>query len=114
MKTWAKCGRENPDSAECCSECGTELASASRKSSPTESSRAEKIAVLNNEAEAERLELELNQEQIPFAIVSHRDSAFNGIFQAGHGWGHVEAPAEYKSTILAMLEEIRGPNLADS
>ena len=66
-----------------------------------------RIAVLEHEVEAERLDVELNHQGIPHVMVSYGDSAFDGLFQAGHGWGHVEAPGKQKDAILSLLEGIR-------
>ena len=64
----------------------------------------ERIAVLDDEAQALLLATVLKEEGIPHAIVSHRDSAYDGLFQAGRGWGHVEAPAEFRTRILEVLQ----------
>jgi hypothetical protein len=69
----------------------------------------ERIAMLQSEIEAERLMVELNTRNIPHCIISHHDSAFDGLFQMYRGWGHVEAPADYKETIMSILESIREP-----
>src|SRR5437867_1303348 len=108
MKRCEYCGRENPDDASACRECGEEL---SRDTVADEGQMpVERIATVQNEIEAELLEAELTNRSIPHTIVSHSDSAFDGLFQVYHGWGHVEAPGEYKDAILSILEIIRQPN----
>src|SRR5438105_833985 len=106
MKTCGYCGKENEDRAEKCSECGTEL-----KENPAPPGASaehwERIAVVNSEAEAERLELELNNREIPHVMRSYGDSALDGLYQLGHGWGQVEGPEEHKAMILSMLQDIR-------
>jgi hypothetical protein len=106
MRTCTYCGRENGDEALRCMECGTELVA----QSPTPASDAEpwdRIAVLNSEVEAERLDLELTNRQIPHAIASYADSALDGIYQLGRGWGQVEAPVDCRTGVLDILRDIR-------
>ena len=43
-------------------------------------------------------------------MLSYHDTAYDGLFQGGRGWGHVEAPAEFREEILAT---IAGLNQAD-
>jgi len=105
MKTCPHCGEANADSATQCSKCAGDLAVAA---SADESFISwEQVAVLDNEAEAERLVLELENRQVPHVMVSYRDSALDGLFQFSHGWGHVEAPPEHKETVLSILHDIR-------
>ena len=105
MKKCIYCGRENNDDAARCSECGTEfVASAPAFELP---GPWERMAVLAHSVEADRLDVELNNRQIPHVMVSYGDSALDGLFQASHGWGHVEAPVEHKAAVLSTLEDIR-------
>ncbi len=67
----------------------------------------EKIAVLENEIESLRLGSELGARGIPYALRSYHDTAYDGLFQLSSGWGHVEAPPEYKEEIMGILEIIR-------
>jgi hypothetical protein len=62
----------------------------------------EKILVLNNEFEAERLEEVLKDRGIPYGIVPSADSVFEGINQLEWGWGYVEAPEKYGQEILEI------------
>jgi len=68
--------------------------------------RFEKIVVLDNEIEARLLDAILTDEGIPHMMRSYYDSAYDGIFQVSKGWGHVEAPAQYKEEILAVLKDL--------
>lgn len=67
----------------------------------------EKVAAVDNEAEAERLDVELNNQNIPHVMRSYHDSALDGIYQFSQGWGEVEAPNERKAEVLSILNDIR-------
>ncbi len=69
-----------------------------------------RIAGLNNEVEAGRLDAELTSRDVPHVMVCYHDSAYDGIFQAGLGWGHVEAEVSRREEILAVLEALRQPS----
>jgi hypothetical protein len=71
--------------------------------------RFEKIATLRNEVEALCLKGELEKRGLPHAIQSYYDLAYDGLFQASRGWGHVAAPIEYADEILGILDAIREP-----
>ena len=66
-----------------------------------------KILILENQMEAQRLDAILDEENIPHVVRSYHDSVYNGIFQAGRGWGSLEAPEEYKEKIEAIYEKMR-------
>ncbi len=66
-----------------------------------------KIVVFENEFEAKLVETILKERGIPHLIRSYHDSAYDGIFQAQKGWGHVEAPERYADEIKAIQQEIR-------
>jgi len=66
-----------------------------------------KVATLENEIEALRLESELDGRGIPYAVRSYHDTAYDGLFQLAAGWGHLEAPAQYREEILVILADIR-------
>ena len=66
-----------------------------------------KISILKNAIEAQRLEAQLKSEDIPHVIVSHHDSAYGTLFEQGRGYGHIEADEEHRERILALLEELR-------
>jgi hypothetical protein len=66
-----------------------------------------KAVVLDNELEARLMEATLKERDIPHMIKSYYDSAYDGLYQAQKGWGHVLAPEEYKEEIKAMQQDIR-------
>jgi len=67
----------------------------------------EKIAVIENEIQAQFLDAKLNELRIPHAIISYHDTALDGIFQTQQGWGHVEAPKEFRPEIHALLNDLK-------
>jgi hypothetical protein len=104
MKKCLYCGRENADGEISCGECGSELNTATPA---TEASVPwHKVAVLENEVEADLLDVELKSHGIPHVMVSYRDAALDGLFQTLRGWGHVEAPGGAKDQILSILKAI--------
>ena len=72
-----------------------------------------KIAVLDNQTQAKLLESVLNERGIPHIIRSYYDSAYDGLFQAQKGWGHVAAAEEHKQEIRAILDELREMDLSE-
>jgi hypothetical protein len=98
------CGTENEEKATTCQGCGQELS----PPPPSESVPPwVRIAVIDNEVEAELLDRYLDEDEIPHVMVSYSDAAFSGIYQTTHGWGHVEAAAEDREEIEAILKDIR-------
>ena len=71
----------------------------------------EKIVVVDSQVEARILEGVLKEHDIPHLIKSYHDSAYDGLFQAQKGWGHVAAPAEYKDEIKALYEGVKEGHL---
>jgi hypothetical protein len=69
--------------------------------------RLERVAAIENEVEAMCLAGELQQRDIPHLMRSYHDSAYDGLFQYGGGWGHVEAPAQYADEVRHILAELR-------
>lgn len=67
----------------------------------------EKIATIENEIESLSLSSELEGRNIPHAMRSYHDTAYDGIYQLSAGWGYVEAPVKYKDEILGILSAIR-------
>jgi hypothetical protein len=108
MKRCVHCGRENSDEATSCCECGTELIPAPLSAEPLRAWH--KVAVLEHEVEADRLDVELDNRKIPHVMVNYRDSALDGLFQFSHGWGHIEAPLEHEALILSILRDLRESN----
>jgi hypothetical protein len=68
--------------------------------------RAVKILSFNNEFEAKLLDEILNNKVIPHLIRSYHDSAYDGLWQNQSGWGHLEAPEEYREEILQVFNEM--------
>ena len=69
--------------------------------------KPEKILVLNNEFEAKLIEEILKEKGIPFMIRSFHDSAYDGLWQAKSGWGHLMASPVYKEEILKIYTEMQ-------
>jgi hypothetical protein len=65
-----------------------------------------KITVLDNEIEAQLMDSILTERNIPHRMKSYHDSAYDGIYQAQKGWGHIEAPLEYEGEILAIHADL--------
>ena len=68
--------------------------------------RFKRILTIENAVQAQILDALLAERSIPHAMVSYRDSVYDGIYQMGKGWGHVEASAEHEADILAIYEEM--------
>ena len=68
-----------------------------------------KILVLDNEVQAQLLDSVLTERSIPHIMCSYYDSAYDGLFQRGKGWGHVEAPEKYRKEILDLFTELTRP-----
>jgi len=68
--------------------------------------RYRKVVVLENEVEATLMEKILSEREIPHLIRSYRDSAYDGLFQAQKGWGHVEAPDEYRDEVKEIHRDL--------
>ncbi len=79
-----------------------------------EMDKIKKIAVLDNIVQAQMLESILKEREIPHVMKTYHDSAYDGLFQGQKGWGHVEAPEEYESDILAMLDDLGTQEEQDS
>jgi hypothetical protein len=74
----------------------------------------EKIVVVDSQVEAGILEGVLREHGIPHLIKSYHDSAYDGLFQAQKGWGHVAAPAEYKDEIKALYKGVQERNIVET
>jgi hypothetical protein len=68
--------------------------------------KPEKILVLNNEFEAKLIEQILNEKDIPFFIRTFHDSAYDGLWEAQSGWGHLMAPPEFREEILKIYSDM--------
>jgi hypothetical protein len=65
-----------------------------------------KILLFQNQIEAMLLDEILTDKNIPHLIRSYHDSAYDGLWQAQAGWGHLEAPEEYNDEILSAYNEM--------
>jgi len=65
-----------------------------------------KIVVLDKEIEAQLMDSILTERNIPHRMKSYHDSAYDGIFQAQKGWGHIEAPLRYQEEIIAIHADL--------
>ena len=65
-----------------------------------------RILTFNNEFEAKLLGEILNERKIPHIIRSYHDSAYDGLWQGQSGWGHIEAPEEYRDEIHQIFIEM--------
>ena len=66
-----------------------------------------KIAILDNEFEAQMLESILMEREIPCHLKSYHDTAFDGLYQTQKGWGHISSPTENAEEIKTVLAELR-------
>jgi hypothetical protein len=65
--------------------------------------KVERIAVLRNEIEAQLLAGELAELDIPHLM--------KRVYQFSKGWGHIEAPSEFRDKILEVLTDLRQGSL---
>ena len=63
--------------------------------------------LLRNEVEATLVDAILKEDGVPHLVLSYRDRAYSGIWQHQYGWGHIEAPLQYRSGIRALLAVMR-------
>jgi len=66
-----------------------------------------KIAVLDNEFEAQMLESILKERKIPHLLRSYYDTAFDGLYQTQKGWGHISSPDLCSEEIKEILSDLR-------
>jgi len=66
-----------------------------------------KIAVLDNQFEADMLTAILDENQIPHLIRTYEDEAYGSLFQTTRGWGAVQAPGKHRQEIKQLLGELR-------
>jgi len=70
-------------------------------------SKYKKIAVIDNEIEAQILENILIEQNIFYVIRSYYDEAYGGLFQFQKGWGEVYGSEEDEQVIKKILQAIR-------
>lgn len=66
-----------------------------------------KIAILENEFEAQVLQQILQEREVEHYLKSFHDIAYDGLFQSSHGWGAIFAPKKYECEITEVIAEIR-------
>ncbi len=66
----------------------------------------EKIVVIDNEVQACLICPLLDEQKIPYFAKSYHDMAYDGLFQNSKGWGHIEAPPEFKNEIIKIKESL--------
>ena len=66
-----------------------------------------RIATLDNEVQAQLLSALLDEEGITHLLRSYHDTAYDGLFQAERGWGHVEADESDRERVLAVIEAMK-------
>lgn len=66
-----------------------------------------KVAVLENEFEADLIGSVLTERNIPHQLQSYHDTAYDGLFQTQLGWGNIYAPSEFKKEIMEIINDIR-------
>ncbi|MDT8903073.1 hypothetical protein [Anaeroselena agilis] len=67
----------------------------------------EKIAVVENQFEAQLLGEILAERRIPHVLKSYHDVAYDGLFQTQKGWGAVYAPPEHRAEIEEIIASLR-------
>jgi hypothetical protein len=72
-----------------------------------------KVLEFNNEFEAKLLDEILNEKNIPHLIRSYHDSAYDGLWQMQSGWGHLEAPEEFREELLLIYSQMSPGSLED-
>lgn len=66
-----------------------------------------KIAILDNDIEANLVQSVLEERSIPHLMQSYRDTAYDGLFQTQRGWGQINGPVSRREEILEVLSEVR-------
>jgi len=64
------------------------------------------VIPIEKEIDARYLESVLKDREIPYHIVSYHDSAYAGLFQLEHGWGHVEVPSDRVEEAERLYKEV--------
>ena len=72
-----------------------------------------KVLEFNNEFEAKLLDEILNEKNIPHLIRSYHDSAYDGLWQMQSGWGHLEAPEEFREELLLIYSQMSPGSMED-
>ena len=72
--------------------------------------RYEKVATVETEVQAQIADAILTDRGIPHLMRSYHDAAYDGVFQLSRGWGHIEAPSEFREEIVALVQELGHPS----
>ncbi|MCF7915617.1 MAG: hypothetical protein K9L66_10665 [Spirochaetaceae bacterium] len=72
------------------------------------------VIAIEKEIDARYLESVLKDHGIPYHMVSYHDSAYAGLFQLEHGWGHVEVPADRVEEVEQLYREVVAAGPRDS
>jgi hypothetical protein len=67
----------------------------------------QKVAVLDNDFEAQVLHSILEERRVPHSLRSYHDTAYDGLFQTQKGWGTVSAPLSCHEEIKEILSDLR-------
>lgn len=62
---------------------------------------------LMNGIEAGLISEILKEEGIPHYVRSYHDSAYDGIYQAQRGWGHIEASDQFHDQVAQIIADVR-------
>lgn len=62
---------------------------------------------LENPVQANVVNNELHERDIPHVIIDHHDTALDGLFQSNWGWGRLEVPEEYGQQVAEILEDLK-------
>lgn len=65
------------------------------------------VAVIDNAIEAQLVTSILKERNIPHQMLSHHDTAYDGLYQTQKGWGDIKAPLDRQAEIKQILCEIR-------
>ena len=66
-----------------------------------------KIAIIENEIEAQLIRSVLSEHGLPHRMRSFHDTAYDGLYQFQMGWGELHAPESLKQEIIGLLDSIR-------
>lgn len=65
------------------------------------------ILILKNEIEAQVMDELLTEQNIPHYMRSYHDLVYDGLFQLQKGWGHIEAPEEFRHRIHFIYDVLK-------
>jgi hypothetical protein len=116
MKYCPKCESEYSGERDKCADCDIPLISASEFSREKDRKQQERdnlsktkfvsVRAAENALEADRLKVALEQAGIPVLLRSFYDTAYDGIFVAQKGWGHVLVPESQKEEAEKIVADL--------